>query len=173
MTDNDGGLPKLDFTAKGVEFSDWKTVVENDVLYLGRLSFEDPSPLVTLFQEGLTLSLRNPDSERTHALEATFISLTRRSEIRFRFNGVVAFRVLDENGLLELWEASVANPRPAQATFRARGHQWTAESMLVFLDVGDEPRFSYFVATDDRCLEVVCREEPDVREIGPAIVAKA
>jgi len=173
MTNEDARVPALDFTAKGVEFAEWQTIVANDDLYLGSLTFQDRSPFVTLIQEGVTLSLRRFEDARTHALEATFISVNRKSEIRFAFNSVVAFRLLDENGLLELWEASAANPRPAHTTFRARGHQWCAESMLVFLDVRDEPRYSYFVATSDRCLEVVCQEEPEVMEIGPAIVAKA
>lgn len=171
MNNDEAETSSLDFTANGVEFSPWSTEVENDQLFLGRLSFEEGAPLVTLPEEGLALSLPSGRTQ-DHALEATFVSSDKKAVIRFGFNGVIAFRVLDENGLLELWSASAATPRPAQSTFRARGHKWMDESFLVFLDRGEKARFSYFVATNDLCLEVVCRDEPEVTEIGPAVVTK-
>ncbi|WP_342249554.1 hypothetical protein [Sphingomonas sp. OTU376] len=84
---------------------------------------------------------------------------------------MIAFRVLDENGLLDLWHASASTPRPGQTTFRATGHPWSQESFLAFLGAGDCPRFSYFIATSDLCLELVCSADPAVEIVGPALVA--
>ena len=117
------------------------------------------------------MGLPSSEPPQRQTLEATFVSVTKTAVIRFGFSGVIAFRVLDENGLLELWQASAATPRPAHATFRARGHKWADESFLVFLAEGDAPRFSYFVATRSTCLEVVCYDEPSVSNLGPALVS--
>jgi len=172
MSHTDTPLPVLDLTAKGVEFAAWHTEVESDELWLARVAYEEAGPLVTLVREGLGFSL--PETCRQdHRLEATFISIERQAVIRFGFDAVVAYRVLDENGLTELWEASSSTPRPTGTTFRARGHRWAAESPLVFLDGGDMPRFSYFVVTAFLCLEVVCYDPPSVATLGPALVTAA
>jgi hypothetical protein len=169
MEDQASTTPTLDLTAAGVEFAPWPTIVENDDLYLGRLSFDIGSPLVTN-RTGLSYALPPSTQSRTGELDALFVSVNRGTAIQFSFNDVIAFRVLDENGLLELWNASATKPRPARTTFRARGHAWADESFLVFLDEGNEARFSYFIATDGWCLEVVCHEEPSVQENGSAVV---
>lgn len=171
-SDYETGPPVLDLTADGVEFAAWSTTVESDDLHLGRLSFDLGSPLVTYIQEGLSYALPPPVSRQHRELEATFISKDKDAVVLFRFDQIIAFRVLDENGLLELWEASSKTPRPAQTTFRARGHAWANESFLVFLGEGLKSRFSYFIATDDWCLEVVCVSEPEVSITEPAVIAK-
>jgi len=167
---DDPGPSRLDLTANGVEFAAWPTGVENDDLALGKLSYDLGGRLVTL-PEGRSIGLPSSEKPQRQMLEATFVSITKTAVIRFGFSNVIAFRVLDENGLVELWAASAASPRPTYATFRARGHKWADESFLVFLAEGDLPRFSYFVATDDACLEVVCDDEPTVTDLGPAVVS--
>lgn len=152
-----------------IEFAAWPTVIENDDLVLGRLNFDLGSPLVS-FPSGKSLSLSFDSSPALHVLEATFISIEKEMVVRVASNDVIAFRVLDENGLVALWEASHAISRPGRATFRATGHKWTEESFLVFLGESQQPRFSYFVATNDLCLELVCFSEPLVEVLGPAVV---
>jgi hypothetical protein len=173
MTNDKPESSVLDLTADGVEFAPWSTIVENDDLHLGRVSFEIGSPLITFNQEGVSYGLPPAGTPQPYELEATFVSIEKSAVIRFSFNDVIAFRVLDENGLLEVWGASAATPRPAHTTFRARGHAWANESVLVFWDGGNRARYSYFVATMDWCLEVVSYSEPEVAEIGPAIVTKS
>ena len=129
----------LDLTADGVQFAVWQTGVENDELNL------------------VSLSLTN---ERT--LTATFVSKQKQAEVTFTFLDARAFRVVDEGGLLELWGASKDNPRPAQTTFRVRGHLWQSESPLAWIHGTSEPYFSYMIATDWDCLEVVSFEPPEV-----------
>ncbi len=161
-------IPVINLTKDGVEFAPWPTIVENDDLCLGRLSFDLGAPLVTLNQEGISYSPPQSAAPPCQELQATFFSIEKRAVIRFKWNDVIAFRVLDENGLLQIWEASAAAPRPAQSTFRARGHAWADESFLVFFSGGEKARYSYFVATDDWCLEVVSHSEPEVADMGPA-----
>jgi hypothetical protein len=170
VTDEASKTSVIDLTAAGVEFAPWATIVENDELHLGRLSFDIGSPLVTFPKKGITYDLPPAAQPQARELEAFFISTDRETIVQFSFNEVIAFRVLDEGGLLELWEASASKPRPAQTTFRARGHAWADESLLVFLGERNEARFSYFVATDDMCVEVVCLETPEVKEIGAAVI---
>ena len=163
----------IDFTAAGVEFAPWPTPVENDDLHLGKLSFNLGSPLVTYVQEGLTFALPGATTPQVPELEATFVSRNKGAVIRFGFDEVIAFRVLDEDALLELWDASTACTRPARTTFRTRGHAWTSESPLVFSDATQKCRFNYLVATNDWCLEVICRSEPTVEQLGQAIITEA
>jgi len=130
----------LDLTADGVQFAEWQTIVQDDDLSL------------------VSLNLTND-----HTLTATFSSHQQQSEVAFIFSNARAFRVLDEGGLLELWQAFKEKPRPAQSTFRVRGHQWQSESPLAWILGADEPYFSYMIATDWDCLEVVAFDPPEIR----------
>ena len=82
---------------------------------------------------------------------------------RVRFADVDAFRVLDESGLTELWDATAkAGGRPGGATFRVRNHGWTTESPLVFLS---SDGWSHIVATGDDCIEIAARTEPEITRL--------
>ena len=162
--------PDLDYTAKGIQFTPWPTEVQDDELYLGKLSYENKASIAQIAPDGLTLGLPAGDLSQSYMLEAYFVSVKKRLIVKFGFGEVIAFRVLDENALLELWDASQGNSRPARTTFRARGHKWQAESFLAFMSADSSPRFSYFVATEEECLEVVCKDEPVVSIIAPTMV---
>jgi hypothetical protein len=166
----EAGDAELDYTANGVEFASWETVVQDDDLQLVGLSFRSGS-WVRYPNEGFRLDLPEAESPEQPEIEATFLSREKRAAVRFRFAEVAAFRVLGEEGLLEMWEASKDNPRPASSTFRVRGHQWQAESFLVWFHGADDQHFSYMVATDSDCLEVVATAEP-VLEMLPAVVTQ-
>lgn len=91
------------------------------------------------------------------------------------FRHVGAFRVLDERGLLGLWDGpNEPRRRPNASTFRVRNHAWTAESPLTF-ELNAEEGWSYMVATSFDCVEVVCSEPPEIRleeTIKPEPIAK-
>ncbi len=74
---------------------------------------------------------------------------------RVAFEHVSAFRVLDEHGLLEIWQ----HPRPNRTAFRVRNHLWTRESPVTFLA---SDGWSYVVATDDACIEIVSASAPSI-----------
>lgn len=166
---NDSAASPSADPAASIEFAAWPTVIENDELALGSLHFDLGSPLLT-FANGKSLALPSGRPVSRYMLEATFISIEKEAVVRVASNDAIAFRVLDENGLTDLWTASRTKQRSGRATFRATGHKWTDESFLVFLDSGERPRFSYFVATSDLCVELVCLNEPVVEVIGPAVV---
>jgi hypothetical protein len=74
-----------------------------------------------------------------------------------------AFRVLDEHGLLQLWQAtSEQGGRPAHSTFRVRHHAWSEESPVSFFFYAQDG-WSYVIATGDTCVEVLSPAAPDIR----------
>jgi len=109
------------------------------------------------------------DVPKAQELEALFFSRQQRAVVTFTFKKVNAFRVLDEGGLLEVWEASSKKPRPAGTTFRVRGHGWQGESVLAWVHGTDKEHYSFMIATGWECLEVVAFEEPAV-VLRPAVV---
>ena len=133
----------LDLTANGVEFAPWPTVVENDQLALVAIALSED-----------------------RILTAVFSSKEKQANVEFTFDQVDAFRVLDENGLLELWAVSRERTRPAQTTFRVRGHMWQKESPLAWIHGAEEPYYSYMVATGWDCLEVISINPPHIN-VGP------
>lgn len=132
-------LDKSDYTADGVQFAEWTTGFEND-----------------------TLSLVSLGLSEERVLSAVFFSHEKNQQVRFTFIDARAFRILDEGCLLELWAASKKKPRPAQSTFRVRGHAWQAESPLAWFHGSDQSGFSYLVATDWDCLEVIVYDPPTI-----------
>ena len=141
----------------GVQFAPWDTPVANDDLTLvslkyglspSRVEYRDFAPAMT------------DEEPRPHELEAVFLSREKLAAVVFGFNDVWAFRVLDEAGLVELWSASAQIPRPSNSTFMVRGHAWQKESELLWFH--GESQYSFMVATDFHCLEVVTSTQPSI-----------
>jgi hypothetical protein len=157
-----------DYQNSTVEFAPWPTEVQNDDLafvgirYGGYTQVSHPEDE---FGSELTLDYAPQDC----CLEATFISREKKTGVVFSFDGVSAFRVLDEHGLTELWVASGRNARPASTTFKVKGHGWQRESELCWIVGGCD--FSYMVATSCDGLEVVTDREPTISYV-PAVVWK-
>ncbi|MEM1381700.1 MAG: hypothetical protein AAGH41_13850 [Pseudomonadota bacterium] len=81
---------------------------------------------------------------------------------RVAFDRISAMRLLDEGGLLELWaKTEELGGRPGQTTFRVRNHAWTAESIVSFLATDG---WSFVIASDNECLEVVSANPPVIDE---------
>ena len=79
---------------------------------------------------------------------------------RVAFPTIAAVRLLDEGGLLELWQKTTElGGRPGRTTFRVRNHAWTRESVVSFLA---SDGWSFVIATDDACLEVVSGTDPTI-----------
>ena len=151
-----------------IEFAPWPTDVEDDDLTLVGLRNGGHAAINFVKDvHTIELTLNYADCER--GLEATFISREKMASVVFYFRDVSGFRVLDENGLVDLWNAPKNTPRPASTTFRVKGHLWQTESELLWIMRGCE--FSYMVATDWDCLELITDCEPSVKII-PAVVRK-
>lgn len=69
MAENPSEWHNLDYTAKGIQFAPWPTIVENDDLYLGRVNYFPQVPLVS-FADGLTLSMPPERASDKSELEA-------------------------------------------------------------------------------------------------------
>jgi hypothetical protein len=83
------------------------------------------------------------------------------SVYRLSFDTVSAYRVLDEHGLMQFWQKTEElGGRPGQTTFRVRNHLWSEESPLSFL--GTQDGWSFVIATDDDCIEIVARTPPAI-----------
>ncbi|HEY0013468.1 MAG TPA: hypothetical protein VGB79_11545 [Allosphingosinicella sp.] len=122
------------------------------------LSYGESCRRVDFPTEGFSLELPETGTDRLGRLEATFLSREKRAAIVFAFASVSAFRVLDEHGLVDMWNASADSPRPARTTFKVKGHKWQEESFLSWFMPGCE--FSFMIATGWDCLEVVANGEP-------------
>ncbi|HEX4739102.1 MAG TPA: hypothetical protein VH331_16240 [Allosphingosinicella sp.] len=100
-------------------------------------------------------------------LEARFFDLD--THIIYRIGcSPVAFRVLDEHGLVELWHAMNEQRRPVgSSTFMVRNHGWSRESELSFMH-GTRDGYSYIIATRLECLEIVAIDTPVIEQVGMA-----
>lgn len=152
---------------EAIEFAPWPTPFENDRLELVSMSYRGLGTIVELHPENTRLAVPPTREESAPELDAVFLSLDQLKLFRVSVPQSGAFRVLDEHGLTELWAASSEQGgRPANATFRVRHHGWSRESVLSFVTFASDG-YSYIVATDWACLEIVCPEPPDVEELGP------
>lgn len=131
----------LDLTRDGIVFEAWDTPFANSHLVLESLVFDGGKKI----------------------LEAIFCEPASDKRATFIFADCATFRVLDERGLTEIWHASSEKPRPAQTTFKVRGHAWQLESPLEWLWNCDEPYFSYMIATNNECLEAIAPKPPAVK----------
>lgn len=81
---------------------------------------------------------------------------------RVVFPTIAAMRLLDEGGLVEVWQRTAEiGGRPGRTTFRVRNHGWTRESPVTFLA---SDGWSFVIASDDLCLEVVSATPPLIAE---------
>lgn len=153
-----------------VEFESWVTPFTDSALTIlevraggGSLRIADPAT-------GRTIEIPSSGGPGDGELLVRVFDAETASVYRLLFSSVAAFRMLDENSLLELWAATKGpEGRPGKSTFRVRGHMWSRESELAFF-LGSSGGWSYLIATDWDCVEVVC-PEPPVVEFERLIVA--
>lgn len=95
-------------------------------------------------------------------LVARVCSLDTKSIYRLVFPAIAAMRLLDEGGLLEFWQKTQKlGGRPGLTTFRVRNHAWAHESVVSFLG---SDGWSFVIASDNECLEVVSVSAPIITE---------
>jgi hypothetical protein len=107
------------------------------------------------------LDLRYAPRERDRA-ELVVRVHAREAGITYRlvFPRIAAMRLLDEGGLLEFWrQTERLGGRPGRTSFRVRHHAWTRESALCFLA---SEGWSFVIASEDDCLEVVSATAPTI-----------
>jgi hypothetical protein len=129
----------------GFEFGRWETPFENAGVWIENVVYDPPSLAVRL----------SVYQTEWHVSES---ALSPEPTYRVSFPRIRAFRVLDEGGLLELWANTPDEGRPGACTFQVRNHMWTHESPVSF---ASSDGWSYVIATDAECVEVVSRPEPE------------
>jgi len=90
------------------------------------------------------------------------------SEGRYRlhYHSVTAFRMLDEHGLLELWQA--LNELGDEQGYNSRlikDHAWSRESPISFFHRHSDG-WSHLICTGDECVEVLCPSAPEIIYLG-------
>jgi hypothetical protein len=147
-------------TLPPIEFAEWRTSIENDDLHLLDVVYKDGGGAFEFFTLGFGVDIP-PNRTMSKDLVARFFSADQKAIYRISCSPI-AYRVLDEHGLVELWSAAAEQGgRPGQATFKVRNHGWTRESVLSFFN-GAQDGYSYVIATGWDCLELVCFDPPEI-----------
>lgn len=142
-----------------IEFEAWDSEISDDELHVMQVQY---------LRGELQFGARTGDNEWTSYrrpaatdlpsdLRILLFSVTKESVYTVDFYGVSAFRVLDEHGLVEIWNAG---QRPNSAMFRVGGHGWTKESELSFLMAGQT--YSWMIVTENDCVEVISGNIPKI-----------
>ncbi|HAJ90599.1 MAG TPA: hypothetical protein DCM27_06255 [Rhodospirillaceae bacterium] len=83
-----------------------------------------------------------------------------------RFENVYAYRVLDEHGLGELWNAAQCAGIKLNTAFRVSHHGWHTESPLSFIFGAYEGvEGSFMLKSDWECVEIICAYAPHIEVI--------
>jgi hypothetical protein len=154
-----------------IEFRRWETPFENEGKFLdiAEVAF-GPAELPNWVWDPPPSLLKRPRDGTLVAL----IDLQKRQGFappvvyKVVFEEAKSFRVVEEDGLLDVWVAMrdmgglpFGPPDQPPATFCVRNDNWSRESVLSFFHETDDG-WSYVIATDDRCLEVLARYPPDI-----------
>ena len=153
-----------------IEFSRWETPFENDGKFvdIGEI-VHGPEELPNWVWDPPPSLLKNPAEASLIAL----VDVQKRQGFappvvyKVVFEGVRSFRVVDESALQEFWGAMgdkgllLGTPLRPPATFRVRNHVWSRDAVFSFMRETDDG-WSYVIATDNQCLEVLALEPPDI-----------
>ncbi len=147
------------FGSGDFEFAEWTTPFTDAAVEILEVAYAPRGATPAHMLVHAPSRWRDPEGRdlvaRIHVRDAASI-------YRLVFPTIAAMRLLDEGGLLELWEKTTElGGRPGRTTFRVRNHAWTRESALSFLA---SDGWSFVIATDDECLEVVSATAPEITE---------
>ncbi|WP_440056538.1 hypothetical protein ACSLBF_20750 (plasmid) [Pseudoalteromonas sp. T1lg65] len=143
-----------------MEFESWSTPFEDGSLWLIDLSWGTKEWTLEK-PNGIKYKIKGDAKHEGHELVARVFHEESQTIFELLFESVNGFRCLDEHGLTEIWN----NDRPKLNTFKVKGHGWHKESPLTFF-MGNDDEWSHLIVTADECLEVICSEAPNVKEIG-------
>ena len=98
-------------------------------------------------------SFHSKDTELT----ITIFHVDTESVFEVTFDYIGAYRLLDEHGLMELWESGKVNSN----CFMVKDHAWSKESVLSFFQCTTDG-WSYLIASGNECIEVLSLSEPKI-----------
>ncbi|MEL6980237.1 MAG: hypothetical protein AAGM38_16380 [Pseudomonadota bacterium] len=162
MSESNGETDVFRTGTGALEFAPWRTPFSDAEVRILEVAYA-PQPVQRCREFVIT---RLNGSSPAAALAVRVADIDVGVVYRASFGWISAFRVLDEHGLLQLWaKTDELGGRPARTTFRVRNHAWSEESVISFSGTSDG--WSFIIASDDDCLEVVCPEPPVIVEEGP------
>lgn len=150
-------------TMEKIQFEEWKTPFEEGDLSILDLHWENDSFFYQTRDRKVVRLERNLLNKEIE-LQVHIIDLSTEFVYEINFFKVNGFRLLDEHGLLEIWEARDRKGINLNATFKVRNHLWSKESPLTFFH-GNSGEWSHLISTENECLEVVCIEAPTIRSL--------
>ena len=148
-----------------IEFSEWNTPFRKGDLHIVSVEYGTGPYSITYHEPKRTYSLNEDHPEDSPAVVAKILDTKSETLYRLSFQTVTGFRVLDEHGLTEIWGMETYDPKELGGTFMVRGHSWHKESPITFV-FGIEGEWSYMVATNDECLEIVSASPPIIKSLG-------
>lgn len=151
-----------------IEFADWNTPFRHGTLHIVSVEYGTGACEIVCHRPYQTYRLNSDQPENAPALKARVLDTESNLLYEISFASILGFRLLDEHGLLELWDTDAYKARKPGGTFLVRNHSWHKESPLTFA-CGMDGEWSYMLATDNDCVEVVSAAEPAVRSLGEVI----
>lgn len=159
-------------TRSHIEFAEWITPFQNDDIQIlevqflnGGFEYLDHKRNIGFKSEptreidGTDLLVRIRALPRGEDLSVSSVA----SIYSLKFESIGGFRVMDEGGFPDFWNATVRQGgRPALSTFKVRNHLWSWESAVPFA-MQTSDGWSYVIATNDDCVEVLCKDKPAIR----------
>ena len=146
-----------------VEFAEWETPFKDGDLTVLDMRYQTGKLHHEYTAEGIGFTLPKKYGLGEAELIVRLFHKEAEAIYSICFHEVGAFRLLDEHGLEELWqETSIQGGRPAQSTFKVRNHLWSKESPVSFFSYAKDD-WSFVIATDWECMEIVCSDPPDIQ----------
>ena len=145
-----------------LEIKDWDTPFEKGSIHITAIKWGIPDFWVENNQTGKRIIAPNVVQLEDSGLYAYILHEDTLSLYEVIYRNVQGFRLLDEGGLLELWEFAKKTKRNLCNTFKVRNYLWSKESPLIFFH-GNSDEYSHLISTDNECLEVVCQERPEIK----------
>jgi len=143
-----------------IQFEEWKTPFSDGDLQIIDLHWGDGS-FSCRTKEGKEFKLEQNPLFKNVELQTHILNLNDGCLYKINYSQVNGFRMLDEHGLLEIWEKRDEQAIKLKSTFKVKNHLWSKESPLTFF-MADSNEWSHVVSTDSECLEVVCGDIPSI-----------
>ncbi|KQY19797.1 hypothetical protein [Rhizobium sp. Root482] len=140
------------------EFREWVTPFSDLDVLVAEVGYAPDSLLPDAAEKLRPLSLFKESGR--NALTIRLCDNGKDSDVVYKvcFETAHAFRIMDEIGLMELWQQTKKlGGRPARTSFQVRNHLWCRESPMSFFQTDG---WAYVIASIGDCVEIVSPRPP-------------
>lgn len=141
------------------EFAQWQTPFEKGDIQILQTCFGNGGGYVGYPKEELLYEFDRTNHQPWGSLTIRLFHKETSTIYRVLFREVGAFRMLDEDSLLELGDK--ANSQILGSTVRVRNHAWSRESVIGFLN-HTKDGWSWLITSENWCIEILCLGEPHI-----------